>query len=402
MLYDPGEHRPLAGDAWIDRLALDAIERIAGDAIDAYRGSERLWPNAPEDLDREADEPLRNVYFGAAGVAWALDYLARVAVAPEFREVRELARRLHQDFLVAPELTSHEPAPAPSLLFGESGILLAAEAILGDGSQLTSLEAAINRNVQHPSLELCWGSPGTMTAALALWRALSEERWRTAWTASAERLLSEWHDVVWTQDLYGTRQQYVGAGHGFAGNAFALLSGRELLGERAGMLDKRVRHVLIERARVEGSIAQWSPLMGTVTERQPVQWCHGSPGIVTSLANLPHDDETDRLLQSGGELTWQAGPLNKGPGLCHGTAGNAYAFLALFARSNDELWLERARAFAMDAIADVERRRLRRGRGRYSLYTGDLGVAMLLHACIAGDHQFPFLDGALTASPSGG
>jgi hypothetical protein len=397
MLYDPGEHRPLAGDAWTERSALDAIERIASDAIDAYRGPVRLWPNAVEDLEGEADKPFRNAYLGAAGVAWALNHLARGGVAPEFRGVRELAQRLRHDFLLAPEMTSSEPPPAPSLFFGESGILLAAEVILGDGSQLTALDAAITRNVRHPSLEFCWGSPGTMVAALAVWRATGDERWRTVWTRSAERLLHEWRDLVWTQDLYGTSQQYIGAGHGFAGNAFALLSGRDLLGEEAANVVERVRHVLIELARVEGSIAQWFPLMGTDAGRHPVQWCHGSPGIVISLADLPHDDETDRLLQAGGELTWQAGALNKGFGLCHGTAGNAYAFLALFARTNDELWLERARAFAMDAVADVERRRLKRGCGRYSLYTGDLGVAILLQACLAGDHQFPFLDAALTA-----
>ncbi len=395
MLYDPAEHRPLGDDAWSEQLARDAIWRIAADAIGEYQGPETLWPNAAEDLEGEADAPFRNAYFGAAGMAWALDYLARREVAPEFGAARELAQRMHHDFMLAPELTSLEPAPAPSLFFGESGILLAAEAILGDGSQLAFLEAAINGSLDHPSLELCWGSPGTMTVALALWRASGEERWRTAWLASAERLLSEWRDLVWTQDLYGTRQQYVGAGHGFAGTAFALLGGQDLLGERAAMLVERVRDVLIALAQVEGTLAQWFPLAGTSEGRHPVQWCHGSPGIVTSLAGLPHDDETDRLLQAGGELTWQAGPLCKGAGLCHGTAGNAYAFLALFARSQDELWLRRARAFAMDAVADIERRRLKRGRGRYSLYTGDIGVAMLLQACLAGDRRFPFLEAAI-------
>jgi lantibiotic modifying enzyme len=394
-LYDAGEHRQLAGDEWSDRRALEAIDRITSDAIAAYRGPDSVWPNAAEDLEGEADEPFRNVYFGAAGVAWALDYLARRDVAPVFGEAGALARRLHHDFLHAPELTSYESPPAPSLFFGESGILLAAEAILGDGSQAASLESAINRNVEHPSLELCWGSPGTMTAALALWRSSGEERWRNVWSASADHLLSEWRELVWTQDLYGTTRQYVGAGHGFAGNAFVLLSGRDLLGERADTVVERVRDVLIRLARQEGSLAQWFPLMDTVTGRHPIQWCHGSPGIITSLVDLPHEDETDRLLHAGGELTWEAGPLTKGPGLCHGTAGNAYAFLALFARSNDEVWLARARAFAMDAAADVERRRVERSRGRYSLYTGDVGVAMLLQACRTGDHRFPFLDGAL-------
>ena len=89
-----------------------------------------------------------------------------------------------------------------------------------------------------------------------------------------------------------------------------------------------------------------------------VQWCHGAPGVVASLAAVaPDDDEHERLLLAGGELTWRAGPLAKGANLCHGTAGNGYAFLALFERTGDELWLERARAFAMHSAAQVARAR---------------------------------------------
>jgi hypothetical protein len=95
------------------------------------------------------------------------------------------------------------------------------------------------------------------------------------------------------------------------------------------------------------------------------------------------------LAHAGGELTWRAGPLAKGPGLCHGTAGNAYAFLVLRRRTGDELWLERARAFAMHAIGQVERERAAVGRGRYSLFTGDIGVALFLRNLIDGEERFP-------------
>ena len=80
-----------------------------------------------------------------------------------------------------------------------------------------------------------------------------------------------------------------------------------------------------------------------------VQWCHGAPGIVTATADYPagHSDEMDELLLQAGATTWRAGPLAKGYGLCHGTAGNGYAFLKLHGRTGDPLWLERARAFAM-------------------------------------------------------
>jgi hypothetical protein len=92
---------------------------------------------------------------------------------------------------------------------------------------------------------------------------------------------------------------------------------------------------------------------------------------------------------AGGELIWRAGPLAKGPGLCHGTAGNAYAFLVLHRRTGDELWLDRARAFAMHAIGQVERERTALGRGRYSLFTGDLGVALFLRHVLDGEDRFP-------------
>ena len=112
--------------------------------------------------------------------------------------------------------------------------------------------------------------------------------------------------------------------------------------------------------------------------------------MVTSLAAVaPGGDEHRRLMLAGGELTWHAGPLAKGANLCHGTAGNGYAFLTLFELTGDELWLERARAFAMHAIGQVQRDRDRHGRGRYSLWTGDPGTAVYLADCLAGGGRLP-------------
>jgi hypothetical protein len=115
--------------------------------------------------------------------------------------------------------------------------------------------------------------------------------------------------------------------------------------------------------------------------------------MVTSFGPIARrDDELTELLVAGGELTWTAGPLVKGPGLCHGTAGNGYAFLWLLDRTGDERWLERARAFAMHAAAQVARARAAYGRGRYSLWTGDVGAACLLASCITADPAMPVLD----------
>jgi hypothetical protein len=107
--------------------------------------------------------------------------------------------------------------------------------------------------------------------------------------------------------------------------------------------------------------------------------------MVTSLGDVLDED----LALAAGELTWRAGPPAKGAGLCHGTAGNGYAFLTLLERTDDEVWLERARRFAMHAIGQVERARAAHGRGRYSLWTGDLGAALFLADCIDGGGALP-------------
>ncbi len=128
---------------------------------------------------------------------------------------------------------------------------------------------------------------------------------------------------MWAQDLYREQHRLTGAGRGFAGNALALLQGSDLLDGAAGDVAVRIATVLRELAVEQDGLAQWFPFAGVETERRPLQWCHGAPGIVTSLAALVPDEQTDRLLAAGGELAWRAGPLVKGPGLCHGTAGNA-------------------------------------------------------------------------------
>ena len=64
-------------------------------------------------------------------------------------------------------------------------------------------------------------------------------------------------------------------------------------------------------------------------------------------------------------------------------------FLALLERTGDELWLERARAFAMHAISQVARARAADGRGHYSLWSGDPGTALYIADCLAGGGDLP-------------
>ena len=73
-----------------------------------------------------------------------------------------------------------------------------------------------------------------------------------------------------------------------------------------------------------------------------------------TVGNISSPADVNTILAAG-RAVWHAGPLAKGYGLCHGTAGNGYAFLKLWQRTGDSAWLDRARSFAMHAIAQRDR-----------------------------------------------
>lgn len=93
-----------------------------------------------------------------------------------------------------------------------------------------------------------------------------------------------------------------------------------------------------------------------------------------------------------GALTWHAGPTNKLPSLCHGAAGSGYAFLKLFERTGAELGLDRARQFRLHGVQQEDLALKESGQRRYSLWTGDLGLALFLQDCLRARAEIPLFD----------
>ncbi|KAL1603685.1 hypothetical protein SLS60_005274 [Paraconiothyrium brasiliense] len=61
-----------------------------------------------------------------------------------------------------------------------------------------------------------------------------------------------------------------------------------------------------------------------------VQFCHGAPGVVASLASIKKyfpklEERIDRVIAKGRDCIWERGLLTKEPCLCHGISGNALA-----------------------------------------------------------------------------
>ncbi len=393
-LFDPSGHEPLTGRAWDEARVRAAIVAIVEDAEHAF-DEPSLWAVHP--LDEPVEPPrVASLYLGAAGVVWALAALAGAGAAELRRDWAAVAVALAEEYQERPDFQDTVSGPVPSSWMGESGILLVAHGLAPTLWQKERLLAAVHANVDNPTRELMWGSPGTMLAAQVMHERTGDACFLAAWHEAADRLWAEWHDDVWLQDIYGSRVHILGPAHGFAGNVLALGRGATLAADRRAELERRTIAVLERYAHRDGKLAQWPPALEPPTggpQAVRTQWCHGAPGIVASVATLaPDNDELTAILLAGGELTWLAGPLKKGANLCHGTAGNGYAFLKLFERTGDELWLSRARSFAIHASGQVEGATVEYGRGRYSLFTGDPGTALYLQSCLAASAAFPTLD----------
>jgi hypothetical protein len=369
LLWRVDEHEALTERAWDPNRAEAAVAAIVCDAEAA--ADDVGWPAHPHD-DVAESPSLSSLYLGSAGMIWALHELESSIDAATMVEDAVDRYRALPDF--------GDEAHAQSLWMGETGLLVVAARVDSSGADERRLRELVHQNREHATWELMWGSPGTMLAAQAC--GLIDE-----WSESASLLWKRWDETtdLWTQTLYGRVAQFLGPAHGFAGNAHAL---RGYVSDDA--LRARVTRALTRSAIHEDGLINWAPSAQPPQGHDSVrvQWCHGAPGIVATLGDLMPLE----LALAAGELTWQAGPLRKGPGLCHGTAGNGFAFLKLLTLTNDERWLGRARRFAMHAIDQVQHERERFGRGRYSLWTGDVGVALYVRACVRADATFPTID----------
>jgi len=401
-MNEQSRHVPLRALTWDPAAAAQAMDEIMADALEHFDG-ERLWPAHPQDDD--VADGNSSIYMGAAGMIWALEYLRRVGANKTPFDFRPYLTQLLEK--TRAEMQSYGSySVTGSLLLGDMGTALMIMRLAPSPAIADIIAARANANTQLPIRELMWGMAGSMMACLAMseitgemtGQMTGEERWRRIFETQAERLLGDLEDKadgpIWEQDLYGKHLKFLGPVHGYAGNMLPLMRGWDWLTEsqRARVVDA-VPRTLSQHVWRSDLGATWR---GTLGQKEPpdlCQYCHGAPGMVTTFADAPFTSpELETLLLDGGRYTWAVGPLAKGSNLCHGTGGNGYAFLKLYRRTGDAVWLERARAFAMTSIAQCREAREELGRGRYTLWTGDIGLAIYLWDCLTGVPRFPTVD----------
>lgn len=394
-MYDPQEHEPLCDDAWDERAVHDLVRRTI-EQTDAAFDHQKWWPIHPEDVYDDDLRPQHGIYSGAAGTMWGLHELSRSARIP-----------LNNDYaaaIVSCDSSYRTPSEAkdavPGYFIGTTGILAARYAITEDALTLHALRDEIQRNLGNVTREVFWGSSGSALAALLIRESTGDSRFDDILREIQNEYWASWPEdgecpLLWMQQMYGKNQRYVGAGHGAFGNLAPFIRAPDLLtAVMRTQLHGRIVKLLETYALHDGDATNWiscaEPRIGN-----RLQWCHGAPGIIMALAPYPSDDpRIEDLLRRGGEAIWQAGPLKKGPNFCHGTAGNGYALLRLYQRSGNTVWLRRAQRVAMHAIRQIDIWRNQFGVPSFSLWTGEIGVALFANSVLRRDAAVLALDTA--------
>ncbi|XP_050072249.1 lanC-like protein 3 homolog [Anopheles maculipalpis] len=132
------------------------------------------------------------------------------------------------------------------------------------------------------------------------------------------------------------------------------------------------------------------------SDRTLVHWCHGCGGAIYLFAKAYLTFKEEKYLEccrKSSDTIWRQGLLRKGPGLCHGVAGNGYSFLLMYRLTGELRYLYRAAKFADFLNSTIFSEKLLAPDRPYSLYEGLAGTVCFLADLLNPlQSSFPFMD----------
>lgn len=362
------------------------------------------------------------LYVGTVGVAYMLSTLSKCKLfnLKEGHAYLKYAR----DYLLASlnyaKTRANLKSEISSFLLGNAGVYAVAAVIsrqLGEKDEQTKYtklyaQAAENCKPKHflrcGSDELFVGRAGYICGALWLAREIGtdvvplhtlHELCATIIKSGIEYSKEHYIKCPLMYAYYNT--EYLGAAHGVSFILLMLMSVPKYL-ETHPEESKLVRDsvdFLLEVQTESGNFpcALDEIQSGERSERDElVHWCHGAPGVVYTLAKafvIWKDPKYLRACIKCGDLIWERGLLKKGPGLCHGVAGNGYVFLLLYRLTDDMKYLYKAKQFGDFLKTDTFKTSSRTPDSPYSLFEGLSGtVCFLVDILEPKQAAFPFID----------
>ncbi|CAJ0959736.1 unnamed protein product, partial [Mesorhabditis belari] len=333
----------------------------------------------PKDRDELRDP---SPYTGLSGIAFALTKVRSYPGGDLKAEAQKMIERCRSLF-------EEKPDKQARYLCGGLGAMTIDLTVQRDKSIEKHIHSLVRAIIgpAFPCDEVLYGRAGFLAAALWLKITYNEEvinpddikrvideiihRGREDRSSDSNPpLMWEWHDTA-----------YLGAAHGVAGILHLCLSFAQLLDPDSRRDLIKTAEWLIGVQDSTGNFPSSRKWVGKSKEEPLVHWCHGATGVVPLLITLRGLEQKELYLKAllkAGELIWREGLLKKGPGLCHGVSGSAYALLNIWRLTGDEKWLNRAKSFAVLMMDDTIRSQQRTPDSPYSLFEGWAGALCFL------------------------
>lgn len=335
--------------------------------------------------------PHLSINYGAAGAAYALYRLAvlrseqeQLACADAWATKAFAQRRTEGAFyndemgLPANKIGPVSPYHAPSGVFLVRALIGHA---MGDfvSVQNSLREYVAEANQPCTNLDLTLGLSSVLVGCSILAEAIPDHALvnRTPLIVLGNRIAEKIEDELANYAAIAECKAVtmLGIAHGWAGFLYALMQWKRTQGKEPGDGIRARLQQLEELGEERGSGMRWKIRLDA-RRRSPTQymtgWCNGSAGMVF-LWTLAHEAYREarflRLAEKAARNAWESS--EQASTLCCGTAGSAYALLALHRVVGDRVWLTRSEEMLDRAIrhasAGVD----------CSLYKGNLGVALL-------------------------
>lgn len=393
-------------------LTVDEKPHVPENSIE--QALENIEDNLSASFKATEENGVNGIYLGTAGVSYMYYHLSK---SPHMaNKQQEYLNKAVEYLLPALKWTKYpDKNNEPAFLLGYGGIYALAAVIykaLNFCEQSNKYHTKFYEAAKHckgidylncGSDELLVGRAGYIAGALWL-----------AKETNTDMKLQEIHDIckVVVESgrsyarshrspaplMYSYYQvEYLGAAHGLSGILQMLLSVPGYL-ESNPSDAKDIKATIDYLLSLQDSEGNFPCDLGEVNQHhnELVHWCHGAPGVIYLMAKaylLWGDAKYLKCCEQCAHLVWNKGLLKKGPGICHGIAGNGYVFLLLHRLTNDVKYLHKAIAFAKFMETDAFKKEANIPDNPYSLYEGVAGTACFLVDILQPDKaEFPFFD----------
>lgn len=326
-----------------------------------------------------ATRPSVSVNYGAAGIAYALRRVAQRRDDPSLLAAADAWTQRALGSLRSPgafhepriQITPERVGPV-SLFHSETGAQCVAALVADSRGAAAEAEQHALRFVELVD-RASWGHPDATVGRASVVLGCSELVEQLAPSNPALAQVRRLGAELVEGTLARGRLPYYGVAHGDAGILFAAL---RFARATATPIPDRVRSdldALLELAAPAGDGLRWPRGPGDTTSW--AGWCHGSAGwtLLWLEAHRAFGLDEYAVAAERAGLDCAARPLRSVCSLCCGTAGQAYATLALSRATGDRRWLRRT-----DRLADLAIRTSRSmGSIPNSLYKSNVGVVVL-------------------------